>query len=36
MCRPNIDTNNLYYRVDINIRLYDYWHEQVKIRKKRW
>ena len=21
---------------DVNIRLYEYWHEQVKIRKKRW
>jgi hypothetical protein len=20
----------------VNIRLYEYWHEQVKIRKKRW
>jgi hypothetical protein len=22
--------------VVVNIRLYEYWHEQVKIRKKRW
>jgi hypothetical protein len=21
---------------DVNKRLYEYWHEQVKIRKKRW
>jgi hypothetical protein len=21
---------------DVNIRLYECWHEQVKIRKKRW
>jgi hypothetical protein len=21
---------------DVNIRLYEYWQEQVKIRKKRW
>ena len=21
---------------DVNIRLYEYWHEQDKIRKKRW
>ena len=21
---------------DVNIRLYEYWHEQIKIRKKRW
>ena len=21
---------------EVNIRLYEYWHEQVKIRKKRW
>jgi hypothetical protein len=21
---------------DVNIRLYEYWHEQAKIRKKRW
>jgi hypothetical protein len=21
---------------DVNIRLYEYWHEQVKIKKKRW
>ena len=21
---------------DVNIRLYEYWHEKVKIRKKRW
>ena len=21
---------------DVNIRLYEYWHEQVKIRKQRW
>jgi hypothetical protein len=23
-------------QVVVNIRLYEYWHEQVKIRKKRW
>ena len=23
-------------QVAVNIRLYEYWHEQVKIRKKRW
>jgi hypothetical protein len=21
---------------DANIRLYEYWHEQVRIREKRW
>ena len=21
---------------DVNIRLYEYWHEQAKITKKRW
>jgi hypothetical protein len=21
---------------DVSIRLYEYWHKQVKIRKKRW
>jgi hypothetical protein len=21
---------------DVNIRMYEYWHEQAKIRKKRW
>jgi hypothetical protein len=21
---------------DVSIRLYEYWHEQVKIKKKRW
>ena len=25
-----------YMQVVVNIRLYEYWHEQVKIRKKRW
>jgi hypothetical protein len=23
-------------QVVVSIRLYEYWHEQVKIRKKRW
>ena len=23
-------------QVIVNIRLYEYWHEQVNIRKKRW
>ena len=38
MCRPYIDTNNpgRHMQFDVNIRLYEYWHEQVKIRKKRW
>jgi hypothetical protein len=23
-------------QIVVNMRLYEYWHEQVKIRKKRW
>jgi hypothetical protein len=23
-------------QIIVNMRLYEYWHEQVKIRKKRW
>jgi hypothetical protein len=26
----------IYMQFDVDIRLYEYWHEQVKIRKKRW
>ena len=26
----------IHMQYDVNIRLYEYWHEQVKIRKKRW
>ena len=35
---PYIDTNPGQYmmQVVVSIRLYEYWHEQVKIRKKRW
>ena len=39
MCRPYIDNNNPQdkkMQFDVNIRLYEYWHEQVEIRKKRW
>jgi hypothetical protein len=40
MCRPcpYIDTNNprRHMQFDVNIRFYEYWHEQVKIRKIRW
>jgi hypothetical protein len=25
-----------YMQFDVSIRLYEYWQEQVKIRKKRW
>jgi hypothetical protein len=38
-CRPYIDNNNPQdkkMQFDVNIRLYEYWHEQVEIRKKRW
>ena len=40
-CWPYIDTNNLlvkgrHMQFDASIKLFEYWHEQVKIRKKRW
>jgi hypothetical protein len=46
MCWPKIDTNGLlpvlvsilgpHMQFDVNIKLYEYWHEQAKIRKKWW
>jgi hypothetical protein len=40
MCRPSMCIISIYIlgrhmQFDVNIRLYEYWHEQVKIRKKR-
>jgi hypothetical protein len=29
-------TKSWHIQFDVNIRLYEYWHEQLKIRKKRW
>ena len=29
-------TSQVDFKFDVNIRLYEYWHEQVKIKKKRW
>jgi hypothetical protein len=38
--RPDLEKNPILFysilQVAVNIRLYEYWHEQVKIRKKRW
>jgi hypothetical protein len=28
--------STVHMQFGVNIRLYEYWHEQVKIRKKRW
>jgi hypothetical protein len=35
-CMPCGLLVSIYMQFDVNIRLYEYWHEQVKIRKKRW
>jgi hypothetical protein len=34
--RRGHDSMVVWFTVAVSIRLYEYWHEQVKIRKKRW